>query len=123
MRASLKRALFGIVSAAAVAVPSMAHAGTTHWAVSGYLSAGQSLYNPGYSSLLGVYCHELDGAQTRFIQINAVVAINGPLYGSWVQYTTDGYRAYSGNNYLHGACRNPHSVGYYYNAHDNYVDV
>lgn len=120
----IKGALLGIAVAAALAVPSSAQAGTIHWAVGSWLAAGQGLYNGvGYSLTSGVYCHELDPDYARQIQINAVWWDSAALYGSWVQYTTSGLRSYAGVNYLRGACRNPHSVGYAYNAHDNHYDV
>lgn len=119
MRSSLKGAVAVVVAAAAFVAPSAAQADTYKWANPQYIGGGVGLTDRYVWILAGVYCHELDGANTRFIQINATYS-NGTLYGSWVQYQTDGYRSYAGNYALAGACRNPHTVGYYFNAHDNY---
>lgn len=119
----LPKALKGIVAALAMAgvlaVPSSAQAFTHHWASYNWLGPGSALRDPFVWVLAGAYCHELDGANTRKIQINATWN-TGVLYGSWVDFWTEGLRTYAGNNALAGACRNPHSVGYSFNAHDNY---
>ncbi len=79
----------------------------------------QALGNANWNYITGVYCHELDPNYTRNIEINAVWP-QGGWYGNWVSYQTAGLRSYAGVYALRGACRNPHTVGYYFNAHDNY---
>lgn len=99
-------------------MPSVAQAQTYHWASGLYTGPGQAWRDPQSWVLAGVYCHELDAFQ-RNIEIRATYP-NGAAYGTWVSFTTDGYRSYAGQYVLSGACRNPHSVGYHINAHDNY---
>ena len=72
--------------------------------------------------LAGSYCHEMDTAHTRNIEIGAFFDTSPSItqYGSWVSYQTHGLRSYAGNHILKGACRNPHTVSYYFNAHVNY---
>lgn len=118
-----RRITIGLAAAALVA-PTTAQAGTVHWASGEWLGSGQGLYNAlSYSALTGAYCHEMDPVNTRQIQINAMNWNGTALWGSWVQYTTDGLRSYSGWNHLRGACKNPHSLGYSFNAHDNHIDA
>ncbi|HEX8206191.1 MAG TPA: hypothetical protein VF587_09045 [Solirubrobacteraceae bacterium] len=113
----LRRVLVAVVVAGLMA-PAAAQ-GADHWANSDYLGPGWAKRNPFVNILAGVYCHELDSAYTRNIEINATWR-DGTLYGSWVSFQTDGLRTYAGKYALSGACRNPHSVGYFFNAHDNY---
>lgn len=116
---SLRAAVAGIVAAVGLLIPSVAQAGTTHWANNLWLQGGHSLRDPATHILYGVYCHEFDYDNRRKIQINATYSV-GSQYGSWVQFTTDGYRTYSNAYRLAGACRNPHSVAYHSDAHDNW---
>lgn len=113
------RRLFALVAAvSSLVAPSVAQADTVTWATDLYAGPGQSFYSYQLVLLAGVYCHELDDG-LKNIEVNAVTASKN-LYGSWVSYQTDGYRSYAGQSNLYGACRNPHTVGYRFNAHDNY---
>lgn len=111
-------AALGTAVALSIAIPAPAHA-TYHWASNAWLGPASAQRDQFVWVLAGVYCHELDSAHARKIQVNAVWQSNS-LYGSWVDFWTDGYRTYAGQYALAGACRNPHSVGYPFNAHDNY---
>lgn len=122
MGAGLAKGVLVGALAAGLLAPAAAQAGTHHWATALWIDAGQALRNPNWPLITGVYCHELDVTYTRQIQINATYP-NGTLYGTWVQFATDGYRSYAGANYLSGACKNPHSVGYSFSAHDNHIDI
>lgn len=116
-------ARIGMVVAAAIVaaflIPASASAAADHWSVGQWLGGGAAGANPNTRLLTGVYCHELDSVYTRNIEINANWPFGG-LYGSWVSYQTGGLRTYAGAYVLRGACYNPHSVGYAFNAHDNY---
>jgi len=115
MKAALAVAALGVLF-----TPANASAATYHWANGNiYLNNNGSARDP-YSLLIwGVYCHEMDANNVRNIHVNATWP-SGALYGTWVSFQTAGYRSYAANNKLSGACRNPHSVGYWINAHDNY---
>lgn len=120
VRSAGAKVVAGLAAIIALSVPSAAQAGTEHWAVNRYLGGGDNLADGAAPLLTGVYCHELDASHTRQIQINAIWASTLNWHGGWVQVTTHGLRSYGGTSYLHGACKNPHTVAYYFNAHDNY---
>ena len=106
VRSAGAKVVAGLAAIIALSVPSAAQAGTEHCAVNRYLGGGDNLADGAAPLLTGVYCHELDASHTRQIQINAIWASTLNWHG--------------GTSYLHGACKNPHTVAYYFNAHDNY---